>query len=264
MRVFVFFSVGFTILAAGALAASPTKQAPRALSLGGGEAGTAARYENCLRTSAQDPLQAHETARTWIEQGGGLAARHCAAVAMIRYGRPEYAAPDLERLAAEAAAKRPDLAPDLYAQAAQAWLLAREATRALSLQSEALKRRPRDVDFLIDRAIIHLALKQSWEAIDDLNSALELAPRRADALVVRASAYRHLGTADLAEEDIARALVQRPNAPDALAERGAVKALKGDKPGARADWLRVLSLDPDSAAGDQARAGLESIDVKKP
>jgi hypothetical protein len=43
-----------------------------------------------------------------------------------------------------------------------------------------------------------------------------------------------------------------------------VKALKGDKPGARADWLRVLSLDPESAAGDQARAGLESIDVKKP
>ncbi len=263
MRASLFFSLGLTVCAVSALAAAP-KQPQRPLALGGAEAGTATRYENCLRLTAQDPLQAHETARTWAEQGGGLAARHCAAVAMIRYGRPDYAAPDLERLAAEAAAKRPDLAPDLYAQAAQAWLLARDATRALPLQSEALKRRPRDVDFLIDRAIIRLALKQSWEAIDDLNSALELSPRRMEALVYRASAYRQLGTADLAEEDVARALKLRPEAPDALAERGAVKALKGDKPGARADWLRVLSLDPESAAGDQARAGLESIDVKKP
>ncbi len=263
MRLSLFFSVGLTVLAAGAWAATPTKP-PRALPLGGAEAGTAARYEYCLRLTAQDPLQAHETARTWAEQGGGLAARHCAAVAMIRYGRPDYAAPDLEQLAVEAAAKRPDLAPDLYAQAAQAWLLARDATRALPLQTEALKRRPRDVEFLIDRAIIRLALKQSWEAIDDLNSALEFSPRRLEALVYRASAYRQLGTADLAEEDVARALKLRPEAPDALAERGAVKALKGDKPGARADWLRVLSLDPESAAGDQARAGLESIDVKKP
>ncbi len=264
MRLSLFFSVGLTVLTAGAWAATPTKPPPRALSLGGAEAGTATRYENCLRLTAQDPLQAHETARTWAEQGGGLAARHCAAVAMIRYGRPDYAAPDLEQLAVEAAAKRPDLAPDLYAQAAQAWLLARDATRALPLQTEALKRRPRDVEFLIDRAIIRLALKQSWEAIDDLNSALEFSPRRLEALVYRASAYRQLGTADLAEEDVARALKLRPEAPDALAERGAVKALKGDKPGARADWLRVLSLDPESAAGDQARAGLESIDVKKP
>ncbi|WP_156995048.1 hypothetical protein [Elstera litoralis] len=85
------------------MAATP-KQPQRSLSLGGAEA---VRYENCLRLTAQDPLQAHETARTWAEQGGGLAARHCAAVAMIRYGRPEYAAPDLEALAAEAAAKTP-------------------------------------------------------------------------------------------------------------------------------------------------------------
>ena len=253
-------SLGLLLLAAGAQAATQ-KPGQRPLALGGAEA---ARYENCLRTTASDPLQAHEIARTWAEQGGGLAARHCAAVAMIRYGRPEYAAPDLESLAHEAAARRADLAPDLYAQAAQAWLLARDPNRALSLQTEALKRRPRDADFLIDRAMIRLDLKQSWEAVDDLNLALDVAPRRSEALIYRATAYRQIGTADLAEEDIARALKLRPDAPDALAERGAIKAMKGDKPGARADWLRVLALAPDTAAGDQARAGLEQIDVKKP
>ncbi len=257
-------SVGVMLLAliGPAAAQKPaTKPVQRPLALSGTEA---TRYENCLRTSTQDPLQAHEMARTWVEQGGGLAARHCAAVAMIRYGRPDYAAPDLEDLAAEAAVRRGDLAPDLYAQAAQAWLLARHASRALPLQTEAVKRRPRDADLLIDRAMIHLALKHFWEAVDDLNLALEIAPRRSDALVSRAAAYRHLGTADLAAEDIARALALRPDAPEALAERGAIRAMRGDKPGARADWLRVLSLDPESGAGEQARAGLEEIDVKKP
>ena len=47
----------------------------------------------------------------------------------------------------------------------------------------------------------------------------------------------------------------------ALLERGNLRRLDGDDNGARADWLMVLSLQPQGEAAEAARQNLEKMDV---
>jgi regulator of sirC expression with transglutaminase-like and TPR domain len=81
-------------------------------------------------------------------------------------------------------------------------------------------------------------------------------------MVLRASAQRRLGALDLARRDLATALWLLPDDPDGLLERGILRRLTGDAAGARDDWLRAATLDPEGPAGATARAKLEELDVK--
>jgi regulator of sirC expression with transglutaminase-like and TPR domain len=219
-------------------------------------------YGDCVRLVDKDAGAAFDTANSWAERGGGFAARHCGALALIRLGLYEQAAQRLEQLASDMTRGEGDLSADALAQAAQAWSLARKPERAHKVLTEALKLRPRDVDLLIDRAIVLADAKNYWEAIDDLNRAIEINPRRGDARVLRASAYRYVDSLELAAEDVAAALVLDPGNPDALAERGIVRRLTNDPNGARQDWLAVLRAAPDSPAAEIARDNLAKLDIK--
>src|ERR1700674_1114577 len=86
----------------------------------------AQRYHDCMTQARQVPAKAYETAIAWQKKGGGAAAGHCAAVALIGLGRYSAAAQSLEKLAADQAKTRKDLGAGLYGQAAQAWLLAND------------------------------------------------------------------------------------------------------------------------------------------
>jgi tetratricopeptide (TPR) repeat protein len=242
-------ALGVTLLGAGAA---------RAQALGDQER----EYQDCMVLARAAPAQGFDSALGWAALGGGAAARHCAAVALIGLGRHREAGERLERLAAELRAGNPALSLDVLAQAGQAWILAGETTRAQAVQTAALEIDPGNVELLLDRSITLATAKNYWEALDDLNRALELTPGRPDLLVLRASAYRSLEVLELAREDIALALSRAPNNPDGLLERGMLRRLAGDDAGARDDWLRAIALSEGSPTAEAARANLEKLDVK--
>ncbi|MCC7274292.1 MAG: hypothetical protein IT561_16620 [Alphaproteobacteria bacterium] len=219
-------------------------------------------YGHCMRLARAQPTEGLELAGGWAGRGGGLYARHCAAVALMSMGQYAEAANRLETLATTGRGEAARLRVELLSQAAQGWLAAKMPERAHAALSAALRIASDDADLWIDRSIVLAAARNYWEAIDDLNRAIELAPRRTDALVLRATAYRFVDSLELAEEDLRRALALDPRAVDALLERGIVRRLRNDKAGARADWLEVLRLTPEGAAADAARANLEKLDVR--
>src|SRR5262245_54417748 len=148
------------------------------------------KFEDCMAQALRMPADGYETALTWVGQGGGDPARHCAAVALIGLGKYHEAAAQLESIGADMAEKKPQLAAEAFAQAGQAWSMAGDTKRALDDAAAGLKLAPEDVDLLLDRAIAYATLGDFKSAIADLDRAQTLAPARADVLVYRASAWR--------------------------------------------------------------------------
>lgn len=220
-------------------------------------------YDRCLGQARSAPEAAYDAALAWHEAGGGLPARHCAAVALLGLKAYDEAASRLETLAAEVPDTRADLRIGLIAQAAQAWLISGRAARAEELLTLVVEARPRDPQLRADRAVARLSLGDRWGAIDDLDIALEAAPDDVELLLYRASAYRYLGVADLARDDVDRALARAPDSPSAWLERGILDRLAGDPAAARRAWVRVLELGADGPVADAARARIEALDVAR-
>jgi tetratricopeptide (TPR) repeat protein len=256
MRHFFLVLIGLA-LAAGTAAAGSTTSGDLSLD-------QAQEYSDCMLLARRVPAQAYDSAIAWQKQGGGSAAGHCAAVALIGLGRYSVAAQSLEKLAAGEAKTRKDLAAGLYGQAAQAWLLANDNNRALKDQNAALKLAPSDVDLLTDRGVTLASTGKYWDAIDDFNKAHDLARDRADILTYRASAYRLIKSLDLASQDIAEAIRLQPKSPEAYLERGIIRRLSNDLPGARADWQKAMALGPGTPAADSAATNLKQLDQPAP
>ena len=227
----------------------------------GKEIDHANQYRACMALSKSAPQEAFNTALNWRDLGGGEAAEHCIAAALIGLGQYTEAAGRLEKLANRAIQKA-DVKAGILGHAAQAWILAGKSTRAEAVLTAALKLTPDDGILMIDRAQARAVHKDYAGAVDDLSRAIKLEDRRADAFVFRASAYRLLDKLELALADIERALTLQPGHPDGLLERGNLRRLRQDDDGARKDWLAVILSDPDSPAADAAGRNLESMDVK--
>ncbi len=227
-----------------------------------GQGDAAKRYAECITLASTAPDDAFEAALSWQQDAGGDAARHCAAVALLGKGLYREAAERLETLAQTMLLPASALLADVLAQAGQAWLLADDTARAHAAQSAALELEPGNIELLIDRGFTLAQAQNYWEAIDDLNRASELAPERSDILVYRASAYRYVDAFDLALIDVEAALKSDPQDLEGLLERGILRRLSGDDAGARADWLKIVTLAEDSPAADAARANLERLDVR--
>ena len=100
-----------------------------------------------------DPDIGRKTAQAWRADGGGIAARHCTAVALLGLGHYAEAAQMLRTLADGAAAQGSEFKIELLSQSANAWLIAGKPMTAYEVQTEALEARPNDVELLIDRSI---------------------------------------------------------------------------------------------------------------
>lgn len=218
-------------------------------------------YRGCLERARADPKTAYATALAWHGAGGGLPARHCAAIALAELGDHAEAAARLERLAGEVAAEEARIRARLLAQAAQAWDLSGRYDRAELLQSELLAAYPNDRGLRVDRALTRLSAGRVWDAVDDLNLALEQQPEDPEVLLYRAAAYRYLDALELAREDVDRAIALDPDRPEAWLERGILRQFDGDLEGARRDWAEVLRLEPDGSAAAAARARIERLSV---
>jgi len=219
-------------------------------------------YRACFDQVATDPAEAFERAMIWRDQGGGNLARHCVAAALLALGQPAVAADRLEQLALNARNAAPAVRARVLSQAGQAWLAGRLPDRAHAALTMALEVAPDLPDLYVDRAVTLAAARNYWEAIDDLNRALDIQPRYGIALALRAAAYRFVDSFDLAMEDAEEAVRAAPGLPEAYLERGILRRLRGDAAGARADWLRVLVLEPDGDAGETARANIERLELR--
>ena len=221
-------------------------------------------YTRCLERAARAPLAALAEAETWRGRGGGNAARHCAALALLNGGDPRLAAEELESLARALRLRPPQLRAQVLAQAAHAWQSAGEMPRAQAAISAAIALSPDDPELRIDRAGMRAESGALREAVDDLDHVVARAPRRADALAMRAAAHRRRDMTNLAAADIARALAIDPDLPEAWLERGILARLAGRDDEARAAWIRVLATDPDGPAGDSARLQIEALELAAP
>ena len=221
----------------------------------------AARYQACMAKAQKYPKDAFEDAIQWRDRGGGGAAEHCAASALVTLGIYKDAAARLESLA-QRINQGPAFKAQLLGQAAQAWLLADMAARAEATATAALKLRPDVLELRLDRAQARAALGDYEKAKIDLDAVIEKDPTRPDAFAFRAAAKRFLNDLAGAHVDVEQALILDVTHVPALLERGNLRRLKGDNNGAREDWLQVLSIAPSGEAADAARSNLEKMDVK--
>jgi tetratricopeptide (TPR) repeat protein len=221
----------------------------------------AQRYDRCLKLAHDDADSAYEQALAWHDSGGGPAAVHCSAVALVQQKHYAEAAFKLDTLARERDAGDAELRANLLDEAGNAWILAGQPESAEASLSAALKLGIRSADFYADRARAR-ALKKDWAGAEtDLNAALASDADRADLLVLRASARHAMDRRAEARADVDKALDLDPGYADALVERGAMKLEVGDPTGARADWKVVLAMQPKSAAADSARLHIEQLEL---
>lgn len=216
-------------------------------------------HDRCVAFARAHPKEGLEKAKLWHDQGGGVAAAHC--IAMALYAMKDYrgAATHFEELATAMLGMPNAQRAQALDEAGQSWLMIDESARAKAAFDAAIALNGDDPDLLIDRAEAYAGLKRYWDAIDDLNRAIELAPKRGDAYIYRGSAYRYVGALDLAMEDVERGLSLAADNVLGLLERGNLRRLKGDIAGARKDWRRVVALSPGTPAGQAAKANLAKL-----
>jgi Flp pilus assembly protein TadD len=217
-------------------------------------------YDACLDRIREDAEDARHQAEAWEAAGGGDGARHCHGLALLAMGEAVRAAERLEAMASRSRAPGAARAA-VFGHAGQAWILARQPSRAFAALTMGLVLAPDDVELLIDRALALGAMGRNAEAVDDLDRVLALDARRAEALVLRAAAKRRLDRLAEAERDVTGALALGPDNAEALLERGILRQLRGDLAGARADWARAASLAPDTATADLAEQNLALSDA---
>ena len=88
-------------------------------------ASEAAQYRACLAKTTSNADAAYDDALVWRDQGGGVPAQHCAALALVALGKHAEAASRLAALADMPGGRA--MAPALLGQAGNAWLLASQA-----------------------------------------------------------------------------------------------------------------------------------------
>jgi tetratricopeptide (TPR) repeat protein len=222
-------------------------------------ASDSAHYRDCLAVSGSNPNFALGDAEAWAKIGGGVPARHCAALALVSLKRYAEAGARLDKIAADKAVPDVSFRAELFDQAGNAWLLAGDGARAAQSFSAALTLSAGDADLFADLARAQ-AMRKDWHEVDlDLNAALQLQPRRVDLLVLRASARRALKHYPEARNDIAMALKLKPNDPGALVESGLLRRQVGDIGGARRDFEAVLKVAPTGEAAREAKDNLDAL-----
>jgi len=221
-------------------------------------------YSICLELTRKRPDKAIELAGKWVGLGGGEPARHCQALALVGLKEWGEGATRLEEIAAESR-QTPGVRANMLAQAAQAWILADELSRAYAAQTTALKIIPagtrQHAEILLDRAGTLADAGKFDEAIIDINAALRIAPNNSEAMALRASAHRLQGNLDEAYSDARAALSMDSTNVAALLERGNIHRIQRRIEEARRDWLKILELSPDSAEADAARENIARVDV---
>ena len=172
------------------------------------------RFAQCLAQIETNPADAYETAMSWAAEAQSVHAYRCAAMAMIAQNRFEEGARRLQSLASAIAPENTAMRAELWSQAGNAWLLAREPGQARSVFTRAITTMESDrqqlPDLLIDRARAY-AMERDWRpAEEDLSRALDIRPDDALALRLRAAARMNQRSFELAQADALAAVRLEP------------------------------------------------------
>jgi len=245
------------------------------------EAANRLRYDSCLDLIEKSADRAIDKALAWqAEQPGSVLARHCEALALVKDGEYAAGAKRLNLLAADMERGRglprnsdqrtsidPVFIADVWAQAANAWLLGDELTNAEDAIDRALTmvdtESVRAAPFMVDRAYIAARVGDFELAYNDLQSVLKADPGRRDILILLASAARRLGYLDEAETNIGIYVTSFPTDPTGFLEFGNLRDLQGRRDEARKAWLKVLELEEEGPNATAAQANLQRLALAK-
>jgi len=214
-------------------------------------------YRNCVDWVAADPSQALSNAEAWRNAGGGLAARHCRALALAALDDFSGAALEAESVAASMPPS--DARVNLLVQAGEFRMASGDPFGARAQFDAALLEAPDNAEALEGRATSMAASGDMQGAISDLNRVISLQPGNVDALSLRAAALRQSGDLTGALADAENAVSYGPSSAVAYFERGAARAMSGDSYGAESDWQTAASLDPGGPTGDLANSNLARL-----
>lgn len=188
-----------------------------------GASDPAKRYDTCLLRIHEDPENAFEFARSWIQLGGGAPAHHCAALALIEIGQAERGAEALETVARRADAGDSAMRAQLLDQAAAAWVSAGQPERALSALGAAMRITPDDPTLLLERARVWVLIEEWEKAAGDAAAAAARNADIAEAWTLLARAQWALERRTAAVDSLQRALALDPDDMAALLLRGEMR-----------------------------------------
>ncbi len=235
------------------------------------------RYDACVAQVRQNPAAAFSTGLDWLDQGGGVAAQHCAGLALSAMDKHE-AAGDMLLEAANAAADgkgvqllgmeiTPKLRAQLYAQAGHSYLLAERYAPAIDAFTQALGHSPgagtspEAADLMTDRARAHAFSGNLEAAFTDLTVAIGILPDDADIRLLRASAARQTERLETAHQDVNKLLELRPDLPAAWLEKAQLAMTEDDVALARQSLMRAIELDDGGPVAEAARYMLEGLSL---
>ncbi len=176
------------------------------------------RFAACVQQIDADAERAYEDAMAWAAEAQSVYAFRCAAMALIGQNRNDEGARRLDSLAMALNPIDTGLRAELFSQAGNAWLLAREPGRARSSFTRGIAIMETDPtqlpDLLIDRSRAY-AMEAEWRsAEEDLSRALDIRANDPLALRLRAAARLQQRAWDLAEADAQAAVTAEPSNVD--------------------------------------------------
>ena len=235
------------------------------------------KYRACLNQISTSPNAAYETGITWRDEGGGLPAKHCMAMAWVDLGMMEPAARVMDEVAEDfqrgqgmtfsAMVDRDDkeVLAEIYLQTGNMWMLAEKPNEAYIALSNGLlevdEREPIRVTLLVDRGRASGLSGDFEDALLDLERARDMAPYNGEVLLFLAGAHRELDQFEQALDIISSALTLLPDNKDVLFEMGKIHFEAGDLRGATQAWTKVADLYPETEQGLNALEYLENIRV---
>ena len=232
------------------------------------------RYAACMDLVEQSADKAINEALIWQNEQGGVPARHCEAYGLFAAGEFKEAAARMEAIAEDMrvgkgmpvrsgkrlVATAPMLA-DMYGQAATAWLLALEITKAETAIDTALSLAvagsAQEADLIVERARIAAADEDFGLAFEDLKKVYANDPQRKNLLVLIAAAARGIGNFVEAISSLEEYLKIYPAETNGYLEYGNLMDAMGKQSDARENWLKVLELSETGPDADAARKNLE-------
>ncbi|MEM7570081.1 MAG: hypothetical protein AAF337_09815 [Pseudomonadota bacterium] len=221
----------------------------------------------------QNAAAAFSAGLDWVDQGGGVAARHCAALALSAMGKHEAAAELFLEAAEEAAngkgvqlagmSMTPKLNAALFSQAGHSYVLANIPGKAIDPFTQALEflplASPASAVMMADRAQALAMMGNLEAAFTDLTVAIGIVPSNTDVLLLRASAARQTGRLEIAEDDLNALLALREDLATAWMEKGKLALTKNEPTAARKSLMRAIELDDGGDTADAARYLLEEL-----
>jgi Flp pilus assembly protein TadD len=226
-----------------------------------GPAAAVEDYDGCVGLIEGDSARALREAEAWVGAGGGAAARHCRALALIATGAEERAVDELLGIAAEEPGLAPGARAEVLVQAGEMLLDAGDSVTARAVAGQALALAPADPDVAGLSAAVQLAEGDASGALAGLSRALAGAEPMPRLLVLRAAAQRRLGRFVAARDDAEHATGLAPDMASAWLERGRVAAAIGDPADARDAFLRAIELDRAGKIGAAARTALQRMEA---